>query len=194
MSTPQPEPAVMIIHDGGLGALVATLMTIDRSDDVRVIAWAPASGSSLVTPGAPAWAGRVAVLQQQAAVLDLAEVVEPEPLPTSSSDRGAPAWPRSGNVDAARDLLRAIADAEARGCERVIWPIVCGDDLDATYAASELARLVSRIAELDQRRGGPWLDLPLADLTTARLADLAHDLDAPRTETWQQAGADSEAA
>ncbi|MEM9083489.1 MAG: hypothetical protein AAGB34_07830, partial [Planctomycetota bacterium] len=177
---------ILVIHDGGLPALVAAVSALERaSANQRVHAWCPPEGSALVPKDAPAWSSRVSFVQQQATLLGLGEVIEAAALPQmEDTTKASAAWPQDRNMDVAQELLRASARAARLNCSKVIWPVVCGGDLDAVFTASEQAQLITRLIELDQEPKGVAIETPLADLSWRQLTTLASELDVPLTETW----------
>lgn len=160
----------LVINDGSLAALVASMMEREQS---RVVAWVPAPGSAL-SQDDPARARSAELVREQAALLGYAQVrvVDGEPL-GESDDSG---------VESTLLLVSALADAARLGCERVVWPVVCGADLELMQRAAERATLVSRLAWLDEGAFGGVggvVTTPLVDLTHAQVEEMACDLDAP---------------
>lgn len=94
-------------------------------------------------------------------------------------------------------LLAAARDARRLNCSRVLWPVCCGEDVTALYRAAELAALLGRVVSVESTPGeriGPTpevaIEVPLADLTEAQVADLALDLDLATASCWfEQPGA-----
>lgn len=172
---------VLVINDGSLGALVASMMERERGD---VIAWVPPAGSGLSEddPGS----GRSAELvREQADLLGYVQVrvVDGEP----AGATGAAVADEHAGLETTLLLVSAVADAARLGCERVVWPVVCGADLERMQRASERAMLVSRLAWLDEGElpgvvasgGGFEVTTPLVDLTHGQVEEMACDLDAP---------------
>jgi hypothetical protein len=89
-------------------------------------------------------------------------------------------------------LLNAAYTAAQLGCSRLIWPINAGGanphdvSLDRLAAIVDRARVISRLVTLDAHTLGiaVTIDAPLADLTDAKVADLALDLGAPLDSCW----------
>lgn len=177
------EP-ILIIHDGGLPALVACLMVPDFSD---VIAWVPPAGSSLRGVGADHIA-QSAFVRQQADLLGFGRVLTPAGPGETDADAGA-----HRVFEQPRTLLRAAADATALGCRRWVWPIVAGDRAQDLLEFSERAALINRLLWLAEAArttdpgaapSPPRLETPFIDLTPAQVADAARDLDAPLAACW----------
>lgn len=184
---------MLIISDGGLPALVSCMLAINPEG---VVIWSPPQGSpGLDHPGARIGPQHRAAVERQADLLGLRGV-----------EFGAPLnWPSEASAAEEDDVhtlptsaLLMLATAEARrlGCDDVVWPVVCGSDLDELASAAERARLVSRLSMLPThqgktRSGVPGLiriRTPLADLTPLQVAELALDLDAPIQTCWWQPG------
>ena len=190
------QDSVLIISDGGLPALVSCMLAINPEG---VVIWSPPQGSpGLDHPAARIGPQHRAAVERQADLLGLRGV-----------EFGAPLnWPAEAESPEDGDLhtlptsaLLMMAAEEARrlGCSDVVWPVVCGADLDELATAAERARLVSRLTMLPPhqgrtRAGVPGLiriRTPLADLTPLQVAELALDLDAPVQTCWWQPGARS---
>lgn len=188
------QDSVLIISDGGLPALVSCMLAINPE---AVAIWVPPEGSpGLDHPAARIGSQHRAAVERQADLLGLRGV-----------DLGAPLnWPLESDSDGESDvhilptsalLLLAVTEARRLGCSDVVWPVVCGADLDELATAAERARLVSRLSMLPAqqgktRSGAPGLiriRTPLADLTPQQVAELALDLDAPIQTCWWQPGA-----
>lgn len=177
-----PQEPILIIHDGGLPALVACLMVPNLSD---VIAWIPPAGSSLRSAGADP-VSQAAFVRQQADLLGFGKVVTPTPETAGPSEHHRV-------FEQSRTLLRAAADAAALGCRRVVWPVVAGDRAQDLLELSERAALVNRLLWLAEAARttdpgaappAPRLETPFIDLTPAQIADAAKDLDAPLAACW----------
>ncbi|MBL0928471.1 MAG: hypothetical protein IBJ11_12610 [Phycisphaerales bacterium] len=83
-----------------------------------------------------------------------------------------------GEGGPSESLLGACREAAKRGARRVVWPVWCGGDAAALHAAFERAFLIQKLAALDAGPGrGIAVETPFADLTEARLRELAEDLD-----------------
>ncbi len=192
---------VLVINDAGLAGLTACLM---HSAPEGVVVWSPPEGSALLSDGGEVLTqDRSVLLSRQADVLGFARVIEREAIEPESG--------RSGGVGLGIDLLRAVADAVALGCEAVVWPIVSGDDLDRLFEAAECSQLVTRLASLerltaafadstDRSPTGPApepvvrVETPFIDLTPAQVSEMADDLDAPRELCWELEGGQTPAA
>jgi len=202
MSRP-PEP-ILIINDGSLAALVASLLAPDLS---RIIAWLPPSGSSLRGVGADE-ASQLSLVTQQADLMGYERVISPPALPRPVGER----W-----IEQTQSLLAAVASACESGCTRVIWPVVAGDRMAEMLEFSERGSLLNRLcwlgesdrqsstAQADtQDRTGPAagsismnegevrsirVETPFVDLVPSQIGDMARDLDAPLQVCWWDAEA-----
>ncbi len=165
----------MILHDGGLASLVATIVESERAAASKSMAppvlWCDASG-----PMAEA-------VRRQAGVYGL-EVVEGRPYPVEVTGEGERLTLR---------LLAAGFDSARLGCTRVVWPVQLGGaegdgpDLDDLACHVDRALLVSRLIGLEARtHGSPGIEIstPLLDISDAQLADLAMDMAAPVQACW----------
>jgi len=180
MEAPATGGAVLI-HDGGIPALVAGLLTRDPESLVAwVLPWSldPVDAGASLADDAEL-DERLARVYRQSELFGFAEVVRAR-LPAAGTG--------SGPFDAVRDsmmLLEAAREAVTRRLERVIWPVWCGSDLSALGVVCERASLVTRLLWLGEelRSGGslpgPRIEVPLADLSTEQILDLARDLDVP---------------
>ncbi|HVZ94700.1 MAG TPA: hypothetical protein VG797_09340 [Phycisphaerales bacterium] len=180
---PPAAERVCIVHDGGLPALVACLMA---EDPEQVVAWRPplgvAWGEGTITEV------HAAAVQQQVELLSLGRLIEAPVLASNEDER------RGGQgLEVSTLLLAAARDALAERCTRLIWPVCCGSDLDALYDAAERATLLTRLIQLDLEEAGREMpvggrmlrvEVPLADLTSLQVAELALDLDAPTHVCW----------
>ncbi|MFM9956769.1 MAG: hypothetical protein ACKVZJ_01725 [Phycisphaerales bacterium] len=200
-----PEP-ILVINDGSLPALVASLMARDLE---RVTAWIPPSGSSLRGLGADE-ASQASLVNQQSDLLAYERVIAASALQRPVPER----W-----IEQPQSLLSAMNVARALGCLRVIWPIVAGDRLSEMLEFAERAALINRLSWLGESErastaeravpaavsghatvghgtvhgGGTGagvpshafrLETPFIDLTTAQVAEIARDLDAPLQACW----------
>lgn len=152
---------VLVIYDASPGCVACCAMAPDSR---KVTLWAPPC------PGGNAASIRSA-MTHQARVLDLGEVCE--------ADLGGVASDHPGPLGETRMLLAALERAVEIGCARVIWPVVCGPDLEAMTAAAETAELVTRLGWIAFPRASARIETPLADLTPAQVQDLLADLRAP---------------
>lgn len=130
-------------------------------DPRKVILWSPpGSGEAFRS-----------AMAHQARLMDLGEVCD--------SDAGIQ-WPdHPGALGETRLLLVAMERAAELGCGRVIWPVVCGPDLDAMTAAAEIGELVTRLGWIAFPGASLRIETPLADMTPQQVADLLEDLHAP---------------
>lgn len=149
---------VLVLYDGS-PACVACCAIAPESR--TVVLWAP--------PGSGAVAVRA--MEHQARLMDLG--------PTCDADAGADPGGFSGALGETRLLLAAMERAVGLGCGRVVWPVVCGPDLDAMTSAAEIAELVTRLGWIAFPNASVRVETPLSDLTPAQVADLLEDLRAP---------------
>lgn len=171
-----PKPRVLVINDGGLPALVASMIELERA---AVLAWLP--------PGIDEQAR--GLVREQADLLSYENVVASQ----ASAER--PAAAIAGGLGASVMLLRAMADGVASECDRVVWPIVSGGDLDEMNISMERASLAGQLACVDLAAAsagaisaGPDLVTPLLDLTPAQVLELADDLGVPPGATLEYPG------
>ncbi len=162
MPTPGPT-RILVLTDGSLPALVATLLAIEEAANTVFLRFEPGSR--------PAPKSRRRACQRLIELYDLPELIETAPPP--------PELPISTR------LLHSCHTAIELGCRRLVWPVSLGDDLDAAASAAEHAACIERLLGLEvPRQERPQLTTPLLDLTRAQIADLAHDLDAPLQGAW----------
>jgi hypothetical protein len=158
----------LLIDCGDLPSLVA--VTLEARPQRLVLYHAQETG--------PAADRRLAAAREHGSVFGVREtVVEKLPPPDAGSgpEGLAQAWL----------LLGAAAAARRHACSRVIWPHQVGPDADAVGLVMERASLVSALVEVAGGTGADLvIDLPLADLTEAQLADLAEDAGAPMHAFW----------
>jgi hypothetical protein len=173
---PRRDEPILVIADGGIAAMTATLM----ARPAPVIFWTPPLGARLIDCDT----GRLAAAHVEAARAE-AEALGARGFVTS----GSCAWPGSGGEipDAAMLLLACEAAARA-GCSRVVWPVVHGGDPDRIYEAEETASLVARLFPLAARGGSrgesPAIELPFVDLSPEQVVDLARDAQVPMDMCW----------
>ncbi len=148
---------VFVVFDGSPACFACCAMSPDSR---RTVLWAP-----------PGFAGGAELMTHAARLLDLGDTV--------SRDAGERVPDHPGPLGETRMLLLALERAASLGCSRVVWPVVCGPDLDAMTAAAELAELVTRIGWIAFPKVSPRVETPLADLTPAQVADLLEDLRVP---------------
>ncbi|GAB4516039.1 MAG: hypothetical protein Tsb0013_20630 [Phycisphaerales bacterium] len=163
-----PAPA-LVICDGGLASTVGARLEAERCPPV---AWIPPASAALLPPHGEDHEQVLATVQRQADLNGYASVIDAGS--AGSTDRGV------GPMSAPIALLEAIRAAMANGCERVVWPVACGNDLDAISAAAERALLITRLAWLEEGSltgPAPRIDTPLIDLSEPALDELARDLD-----------------
>lgn len=189
-STP---PVSLIIHNGGFASLLASLMLEAEAngEETRgsqrglIYAWVPPSGSGLFADEPPFVSGAVSsrtrreMVEQQAKMFGFREVFV----------ESSPEFESRSSVSTL--LLRAMELAADHRCERVVWPIAVGDDLDQVQRVTERAALLTDLAALefpmspDEESGGLQLVTPLADYSYSELDLLASDLDAPAEACWR---------
>jgi hypothetical protein len=180
----------LIINDGSLAALVASLLAPDLS---RVTAWVPPAGSSLRGVGADD-AAQVALVSQQSDLLGYERVMTPPALARPVAER----W-----IEQAQSLMLAVAAARQAGCTRVVWPVVCGERIQDMLECSERASLVNRLCWLGEGEraagegsgaapgtapGAMRLETPFVDLTPGQVGEMARDLDVPLQACWWDVG------
>jgi len=160
---------VLVIHDGSPEALVASLICPDPG---RVVAWVPPYLSS-------AKKSRMETVKRQVDLLGLDSLITPGGQDATGERMAAP-------FHATWTLLQAASTAASRGCGRVVWPVRCGEDLDAGAEAADRALLISRLIAIDAAAGETpvRIETPLLDLTLDQLLDLARELDAPLESSW----------
>lgn len=185
---------MLIISDGGLPALVSCMLAINPE---AVAVWVPPQDApGLDHPAARIGSLHRAAVERQADLLGLRGVGAAPALQwPAEADSGSE--PDLHSLPTSAMLMLAVSEARRLGCSDLVWPVVCGADLDELATAAERARLVSRLSMLPthqgrSRSGAPGLirvRTPLADLTPQQVAELALDLDAPvQTCWWQLAG------
>ena len=174
--TDQANQGVLVMSDGGLASLVASLMA-QPSEEIAL--WVPPQGTPTIdAPEVILGLEHRQAAEAQADLIGLRGV------------DAAPSMPTTLGSDSPMSLVLMMAcQAAARvGLGAVVWPIVCGERADDLAAAVELARLVERLGAVPGRFGSPWpgveLNLPLVDLTSKQVAELALDLDAPVQTCW----------
>lgn len=160
---------VIIIMDGGLGGAIAAAMESERG--TPVVAWATRPGSPLSRGDMVALDAHAAadLVRAQAELYGATETVLPEPAAHPERDE-----------DAATLLFETLRGAAARACERIVWPIAAGDDVETMFRVTERAHLANRLAALDaEERGRPAvrIETPFVDLQGDQMMDLAHDLE-----------------
>jgi len=178
----RPDPdRLLVIADGGLPALVVCMLWPEPE---AVSVWVPPAGTpSVECPLTLISARHIAAAEAQADILGLGGVVA-----------GAESPGLSGPSALSRTLLLACERAGEVGAATVVWPVVCGDDLEHLAAAADRARLLSRLWTLDNQAGETHgVRTPLADLNDAEVAELALDLDAPLETLWWRRQPDSTA-
>lgn len=186
-------PSTLIIHNGGYGALLASLMAESEADSYEtqgrgrgsVYAWIPPVGTGLFADEPPFVEGaisarnRAEMVARQAKLLGFREVLAEDP------PARRPRW----GVGAL--LLRAVELAKENRCEFVVWPISVGGNLELVHRVVEQAALASDLAAmdepLDENRGSGQVRImtPLADLAQTDLERLAEDLSAPLEACWK---------
>lgn len=181
----------LLIADGGLPSLVAGAMCADPE---HLTLWLPQSGA--FTPEGPIGVVHRRAVEDQSELLGAGELVictlpalPVTDLAETAKDGGMAA--RLFGLGTTRILLEACEEAVRRHCWRVIWPVVGGGSVTEMFAAAEQADLITRLVRLGGMAGagpkdGPDLriELPLVDLTTDQVADLALDLDVPVESCW----------
>lgn len=172
----QTDQGILIISDGGIASLVASLMA-QPSDEVAL--WIPPQGATTIdAPDAVIGPEHRRAAEAQADLLGLRGIDSAQQMPSVLGPQAPMCL-----------ILMMACQAAARvGMGAVVWPVVCGERGDELAAAVEIARLVERLGSVSGRFGSPWpgveLSLPLADLSPVQVAELALDLDAPVQSCW----------
>ncbi len=172
----QTDQGILIISDGGIASLVASLMA-HASEEVAL--WVPPQGMPTIdAPDALIGPEHRQAAEAQADLLGLRGIDTAQQMPAIFG----PQAPMS------LILMMACQCAARVGLSAVVWPVVCGERGEDLAAAVELARLVERLGSVPGRCESPWpgveLNLPLADLSPIQVAELALDLDAPVQTCW----------
>jgi hypothetical protein len=186
-------PTTLIIHNGGFPALLASLIAESESDSTEsagrgrgtIYAWLPPVGTGLFADEPPYVAGSISARNR-------AEMVDHQAKLFGFRDVFAddPAGPRH-RPSVASLLLRAVELAADHRCERVVWPISVGSDLEALHRVTEQAAMVTELAAIDPSLAGDGasavirVSTPLADLEQGGLDELAEDLGAPMEACWR---------
>lgn len=163
---------VLVVYDGSAACVACCAIAPDPR---RVVLWMPPGGS-----GHPIEQTRSA-MTHQARLMDLGDVCD--------ADGGAAWREHPGPLGETRMLLLAMERGAELGCGRVVWPVVCGPDLDGMAAAAETAELVTRLGWIAFPGGSPRIETPLADLTPEQVAELLEDLRVPAELLGAPAGA-----
>lgn len=153
----------LIIDDGGLTALLATLLAPDPG---RVVLWTPPMDGAKVEE-------TFALVRRKG-----------ETLGCETAECGGRADNPGGRFHVARMLLSACEVALKARCGVVVWPANRGDRVDDMAAMADRARLVGFLADLETSGAGPRLETPFLDMTDAQVLMLAEDADAPSGEGW----------
>ena len=164
-----PAPA-LVICDASLSSTVGARLEAERCPP---IAWVPPAASGLFPPTGADHEEVLRLVQRQADLHGYARVIDAG---SAGSSLDTTVGPMRGPIA----LLEAVRAAITHACERVVWPVACGSDLDAMSAAAERALLVTRLVWLDQGTltgPAPKIETPLVDLSEPALDDLARDLD-----------------
>lgn len=153
----------LIIDDGGLTPLLATLLAPDPG---RLVLWTPPAEGVAVEE-------TLAIVRRRSDALGCDSVVS-----------GGRAENPAGRFGVARMLLCACEAALRERCGVVVWPASRGDNVDEMAGLADRARLIAFLADLESGGGGPRLETPFLDLTDAQVLMLAEDADAPMGEGW----------
>lgn len=153
----------LIIDDGGLTALLATLFAPDPGN---IVLWTPPAQGAAVEE-------TLAVARRRS-----------ESLGCESVESGGRADATTGRFVIARMLMQACEAALKARCSVVVWPANKGDHVDEMAALADRARLVGFLADLESGGGGPRLETPFLDMTDLQILMLAEDADAPMGEGW----------
>ncbi len=153
----------LIIDDGGLTALLATLLAPDPG---KLVLWTPPLEG-------PAVEETLAIARRRS-----------DALGCDSVHSGGRADPAGSGFGVARMLLGACDAAQKARCGVVVWPVNRGDRVDEMAGFADRARLVGFLADLESGGGGPRLETPFLDMTDVQVLMLAEDADAPMGEGW----------
>ena len=164
------DDSVLVIVDGGLESLVASLLAEPRE---KAVSW--------FVGGSPEESDfRRTAARMQAELLGLGSIREPAD--------GADFWTSlPGGLGEAAMLLAGVNEVIQSGLTRLLWPKHASGDLDSMLDGADRALLIQRLGLIEQQRlGTPGLriDTPLIDLSDLQVADLAVDLDAPVWSCW----------
>lgn len=105
--------------------------------------------------------------------------------------------PDAAGEDQTRLLVHAGYLALSVGCDRVVWPAQCGEDLrteaptlERIAGAIDRALLVSRVIALDTPRAvdAPEIETPFVDLSDRQIAEMVMDIEAPLSGCWWWGG------
>lgn len=171
----------LVIADGDVPSMVCAALQ-SRTGEVGL--WAPPLGAVIGAAGEGS-IGEVqrAAVPAQARALGLRLVEAEGPAP----------WP-GGRIPAGVVLALAVQDAQRLAARRVVWPIVCGEDLQMLSEVDAVARSAHASIEFDLQAGVSGkrslveIELPLADLTRNQVADLAVDLGVKAELSWWHGG------
>ncbi|MCA9286343.1 MAG: 7-cyano-7-deazaguanine synthase [Phycisphaerales bacterium] len=166
MSDLSTGPSTLVIDFGDLPSLVCGFL---ESDPTRAVLW-HRRGAGV------AGARRVALLEENAVALGVERTVFTDPLPAAFAERP--------ELVEAIDLLEACTAAESLGCHRVVWPLVCGPDPTLLANAVERSCLAALLAASTPDVPRVVVEIPVADLADAAIADLAEDLNIPPRLFW----------
>ncbi len=168
-----PHPA-LVICDGSLASTVGALLEAERCPPV---AWVAHPSAGLLPPTGHDHETTLAMVRRQADLRGFAEVLDAGTAGTHEQRVGRFARPIA--------LLEALRASLEHACDRVIWPVACGSDLDALSTTAERALLITRLAWLEEGTltgPAPQIETPLLDVAPRALEEMAADLDlAPGT-------------
>jgi len=153
----------LIIDDGGLTSLLATLLAPDPG---RLVLWTPPTEGARVEE-------TFALVRRRG-----------ETLGCEATECGGRADAPNGRFSVVRMLLTACEAALKARCGVVVWPVNKGDRVDEMATLADRARLIGFLADLETGGGGPRLETPFLDMTDAQVLMLAEDADAPTGEGW----------
>lgn len=159
MPHPPAGTETLIIDDGGVGALLACMLSETPG---RVVAWHPVTT-------APAPESRRRSVGVHAEWLELG---------------GMEASAALGSEEPEALLLPALRRGAVLGVTEVVWPVHVGEDVEAMLRESERGRLARRLVWLDLPHPPPSIRTPLLDLTDDQIAELLRDLRAPLGGAW----------
>lgn len=179
MTYPVP-PTTLILHDGGMAALLACGIAREAALLGAGATGTPAAVGAVLFGTAGNARGRAAAVLRQCETLG---VTMHDVAQLSLS----PDTPRRE----VHELLHMTGLAATLGYERVLWPTsgALGDsiDLDRVAAIVDRGLLVGRLVALDARdHGVPSIrvETPYADFTDRQIADLVCDMELPADQCW----------
>ena len=165
---------VMVVGDGGLGSLTAAVLCRSMAEgegrSAWIGVWVCGPGSSLGDVGvgveSEGW------VERQRAVVPYAEVVSGEGAVVVDGDVSG-----AVGIGALVELVQAGLAAESRGCERLVWGVHGGDDLERVAGLTGLVSGVN--GALTAAGAVVRVEVPLVDLTAGGVREVALDAGVP---------------